>query len=689
MKTKSIVLFLSLVIVLGVLLIGLPGKPGAQSSYQSGSQVANEEARRLVRELEDALKSGNPEMIRQAQTQALAHQQAAKIIKQRPELKRQLQVATRPAPSSALKSPERSTPSSAPKEAAKSMASPEIIGRGPGGTGVIVPPKVKQALNTKAGVPVPASPGASSSGQGSSSGGSKFNTGEPFTGVLKVNPPPTGVSSGDSYSKERVNIHNLAQAIRPTPPDPKQVKEWADSIRRPASSEPPKQIEKFSGGDPSWSEINKRLNAASDPLIKSGPKFLPEGKGDPALANLADPKNTHITPDQYFSGGRVDRYADLKNKPITPDQARVIVDKTPDITPSSPNASRSAASDTTKASPTDLDKAREYSNQSKARPELPFPKPTEGLPQSRYPDLSSIDLRGRVNPNPLDPLADPKFLGQKGFDKSIIHNQPEEIPKFYPGKSADPNIRGDFSPEHGIRIHEPGMANPEKLAGTVKHESTHEQSYIQNEIRDPGSTDKLSTAERDARTPKSEQRAAWQEAQHLVRDRGVNPDHPEVKNAVEYYRDHGGDAEKLQNSLNKYTETPGPSKTSVAVAAVEGIKEGDKALGRTLGVGELPPGASNLRVGLNKVAGAGLVVGAGIAAAGIGTNLGEGYRERSTAEGLRTKAQTAKEKGQEKEALVLDSAAAVLEKSGKDKYKEAGSVPPNSAPGRRLERWLR
>lgn len=162
-------------------------------------------------------------------------------------------------------------------EAPRPSASPEIISRGPGGTGVIVPARVRDGSVTSAGPSAPGSDGSAVSGPG----GSPFYN-QPLPEPIKVNPPTPGGGSGGTTTGGP-NIHDLVQQIRPTPPDPRQVKEWSDSIRRPAP-DPPKQIEKFSGGDPRWTEINQRVTQASEPLFPN--RSIPAK--DPELARLAN-----------------------------------------------------------------------------------------------------------------------------------------------------------------------------------------------------------------------------------------------------------------------------------------------------------------------------------------------------------------------------------------------------------------
>ena len=334
--------FLAVILLTGVVCFGMPEiltvPPGVGIAQAEDEQA---DGQRLVRDLEDALKSGDQARIRQAEQRVNVHQHAARILAQRPVLQLQVKMAMAPSPAATLKaqtyqsqdkqkqtlttqtrtpdglkppSPvaqqlpalEQAAASSRLPEASNSSASPKIIGTGPGGTGVIIPAKVREGANTVAGPVVP-NPSESSV---SRSGGSPFYTQEGYSGAIKVNPPTPGGGSGGSTSQEMLNIHELAQQLRPTPPDPQQVKAWSDSIRRPGASEPPRQTEKFSGGDPKWTEINQRVTQASEPLFPN--RTIPAK--DPDLARLANP-------DQKYAQGSVEpglaRLAGKETRPPT------------------------------------------------------------------------------------------------------------------------------------------------------------------------------------------------------------------------------------------------------------------------------------------------------------------------------------------------------------------------------------
>ncbi len=237
---------------------GVPVNPG--SGCGSGIAWAEDDtayAQRLVRDLEEAVKSGNQQRILEAHRRVQSHESARFMLNQQPALLRQL------------------------GQVQQSITSPRTVAGAPAPA-----PAVSAApAGSRVSAPADSTP--------SSSGGSKFYNpeGTGYQGSIQVDTPASGSGSVTSYSQARANIHDIAQKINPQPPDPKQVKEWADSIRRPGSSEPPKQIEKFSGGDPSWSEINKRVNAASEPLYSKDRIIAVR---DPDLARLANQEQNYI-----------------------------------------------------------------------------------------------------------------------------------------------------------------------------------------------------------------------------------------------------------------------------------------------------------------------------------------------------------------------------------------------------------
>ena len=110
---------------------------------------------------------------------------------------------------------------------------------------------------------------------------------------------------------------------------------------------------------------------------------------------------------------------------------------------------------------------------------------------------------------------------------------------------------------------------------------------------------------------------------------------------------------------------------------VEDIQDADKALGRRLGIGQLPADASGLRAGVNTAGGA--VLGAAAAygsyqtGQGIGENLREGYLDREMADQYRAQAQEARQQGNEKAASILEQTAADLENRGAEKYQAAAT----------------
>ena len=102
MKTKSIII---VILLSGFVCFGIPDiLADQQGTGIAQAQNENADARRLVQDLEDALKSRDPERIRLAQQRVNSHQQASRILKQLPALQRRLQAAIKRVPSQTLKS---------------------------------------------------------------------------------------------------------------------------------------------------------------------------------------------------------------------------------------------------------------------------------------------------------------------------------------------------------------------------------------------------------------------------------------------------------------------------------------------------------------------------------------------------------------------------------------------------------
>jgi hypothetical protein len=110
---------------------------------------------------------------------------------------------------------------------------------------------------------------------------------------------------------------------------------------------------------------------------------------------------------------------------------------------------------------------------------------------------------------------------------------------------------------------------------------------------------------------------------------------------------------------------------------VEDIQDADKALGRRLGIGQLPADASGLRAGANTAGGAALgalaAYGSYQAGQGVGDNIREGYLDRDMAAQYRADAQTARQQGNEKAASILERTAEDLDKRGAEKYQAAAT----------------
>ncbi len=101
MSAKSIII---LILLSGFVCFGMPEiltVPTGVGIAQAQDDEAN--GQRLVRDLEDALKSGDQARIRQAEQRVNAHQYAARILSQRPVLKLQVKMAISQAPAATLK----------------------------------------------------------------------------------------------------------------------------------------------------------------------------------------------------------------------------------------------------------------------------------------------------------------------------------------------------------------------------------------------------------------------------------------------------------------------------------------------------------------------------------------------------------------------------------------------------------
>ena len=120
------------------------------------------------------------------------------------------------------------------------------------------------------------------------------------------------------------------------------------------------------------------------------------------------------------------------------------------------------------------------------------------------------------------------------------------------------SVYGTWDPVNGPRVYPAGQANSTRLAGTVHHEGYHGEFWEM--ARDPnnprGGTADVNLWNRLNNNPafvnRNEQNAAWQEAHHLVRDRGASLNNPEVRRAIDYYKAHGGDESKLTEALNRW-----------------------------------------------------------------------------------------------------------------------------------------
>jgi RHS repeat-associated protein len=168
-------------------------------------------------------------------------------------------------------------------------------------------------------------------------------------------------------------------------------------------------------------------------------------------------------------------------------------------------------------------------------------------PMSPYAPLSNIDL------------AIPDRIPQFMFNQQ--HPTLGNIDQHF---NLKPNsVLGTYDPGNGVIIYQAGQQNSVRMAGTVAHEIGHAQTRYLAESAQPGSYSTLSVS-------KNEQISAWQEAHHLVRDRGVSVDNPEVQRAIRYYEAHGGNPSKLTNSLSGFTK-PGISGQNIASGVSTGL----------------------------------------------------------------------------------------------------------------------
>ena len=624
MSIKSIII---VILLSGLVCFGVP--ENLLTQYGTGiaqAQYENSDAQRLVRDLEEALKSGDQERIRLAHQRVNSHQQASQILAQRPALQLQLKTATSPAPA-AMAKPAISSPS---LEAPRSMASPDIVGRGPGGTGVIVPPKVKEAFNTKAGVAVPESPGASSSGQGSSPYVSPYHLEEVVSGEKFIPISPTGSASGGSSLGERPSIDAIVKHVEQQGPPKPTIDPIKAGIQMPGrgptylpSGPPP---DKPLGPGSSWSDVMKASQGETDikPAVmkasqgetdsKPGPKFLPEGssKLDAALADYADPKNAHIAPPG----------------PFTPEQPRTFGNKGEGPPTSTEIIGRGPGGTGIIVPPG----VKEGAN-TVAGPPVPGPAMNktalnmEGLASQRAQAMDQTTVQsGQGRLSPPGQAMDQTRLGRLSQPGPAMDKTVKIVP---PGVNDAAELnRSDRASDMGVKG--PGPA-------------------------DTGAFKPVSDQSPTGRTPLTKGVSSFQAQPTLVE---------EATGAV---RSAG---ERVTGAVRNTAE----GVTEAGRGTVSGIQKADAALGRGLEVGEVPPDAS-VRSGLNKgagtVLGAAAVVGTGLAAESIGEKGGTGLQDYQKGRELRERAQTERQAGFEQRAQRLETQADRFQNQGKDKMLEA------------------
>ncbi len=566
MDAKSIII---LMMLLCLICFGMPDYKSA--SYGTGIARAEDDnayAQRLIRDLEEAVKSGNQELILDAHRRVQSHESARFMLNQKPALLRQL------------------------GQVQQSIKSPPTVAGAP------TPAPAVSAAPASSRVSVPADSALPSSG-----GSKLYNLeGTGYQGSIQVDTPASGSGSVTSYSQARANIHDIAQKINPQPPDPTQVKEWADSIRRPGSSEPPKQIEKFSGGDPSWSEINKRVTAASEPLYSKDRTIAVR---DPDLARL-------VNREQNYTKGSVDpELARLASKepqpparPSTPASAEIIGRGPGGTGVIVPPGVKDGAN--TMAGPPVLGPAMDETALN-----------MEGLVSQRAQAMDQTTIQsGQGRSSPSGQAMDQTRLGRLS----------------QPGQAMDQTVK----------IMPPGVNDAAELNRSGRASDTG--------VKGPGPADTgaykpISDQPPTGQTPLTKGVSSFQAQPTLVE---------EATGAV-------------RNAADRVTEAGRDT--------VSGIQKADAALGRGLGVGELPPDASRVRSGLNtgagNVLGAAAVVGTGLAAESLGEKGGTGLQDYLKGQELQERAQTERQAGFEQRAQRLETQADRFQNQGKDKMLEA------------------
>lgn len=191
--------------------------------------------------------------------------------------------------------------------------------------------------------------------------------------------------------------------------------------------------------------------------------------------------------------------------------------------------------------------------------------------------------------DPMGTTAHP--LGSVGPMDSLGADAPNPILNQFPYRDefgvTHPNVGGTYSPYKGIDAYPGayrGTVPPEKLGSIIVHEQHHWKQWQMkmDQMRlQPGGVDvsKLPVDEQQKLFQKwisepgvkglLERGAYWQQAQNLVRDRGLSPSDPEVQKVINMYRHPGaGNASWLQTQELKQAldriRPPAVSVTGVA-----------------------------------------------------------------------------------------------------------------------------
>ncbi|HVL59478.1 MAG TPA: RHS repeat-associated core domain-containing protein, partial [Burkholderiaceae bacterium] len=198
-------------------------------------------------------------------------------------------------------------------------------------------------------------------------------------------------------------------------------------------------------------------------------------------------------------------------------------------------------------------------------------------------DPLSLNVYAYAMNNPLryvDPFGTQRLDPLGDFPASGVGPMDALDPLKPPVLDGRSNARGDYgtySPRRGAHIYSdmPNMRDVDWQQGVREHELHHWKQWQLSPNRAEWALDMqrrgidpVSSAGRAAEQAKFhswananrlplERGAYWQQAHHLVRDRGLSPDHPAVKAVINGYKQFGGgDPSKLQRSLDQLAGKP-------------------------------------------------------------------------------------------------------------------------------------